>query len=58
VGDCDGIVVAPQAGVGSAIATSLAREAKAAQQRKAIRQGSSTIERLQLADTLKHFGLA
>lgn len=58
VGDRDGIVVVPQAEVGSAIATSLAREAKEAQQRKAIQQGTSTIELLQLADTLKRFGLA
>ncbi|ATA53567.1 4-hydroxy-4-methyl-2-oxoglutarate aldolase [Variovorax boronicumulans] len=57
VGDRDGIVVVPQAEVGSAIATSLAREAKEEQQRKAIQEGTSTIDLLNLADTLKRFGL-
>lgn len=57
VGDRDGIVVVPEAEVGSAIATSLAREAKEVQQRKAIQEGTSTIDLLNLADTLKRFGL-
>lgn len=57
VGDRDGIVVVPQAEVGSAIATSLAREAKEEQQRKAIQEGTSTIDLLNLADTLQRFGL-
>lgn len=57
VGDRDGIVVVPQAEVGSAITTSLAREAKEEQQRKAIQEGTSTIDLLNLADTLKRFGL-
>ncbi|MDQ0012882.1 4-hydroxy-4-methyl-2-oxoglutarate aldolase [Variovorax boronicumulans] len=57
VGDRDGIVVVPETEVGSAIATSLAREAKEVQQRKAIQEGTSTIDLLNLADTLKRFGL-
>lgn len=57
VGDRDGIVVVPEAEVGRAIATSLAREAKEVQQRKAIQEGTSTIDLLNLADTLKRFGL-
>lgn len=57
VGDRDGIVVVPQAEVDSAIATSLAREAKEEQQRKAIQEGTSTIDLLNLADTLRRFGL-
>jgi len=58
VGDRDGIAVVPQAEAGNAIAMSLAREAKEEQQRKAIQEGVSTIDLLDLAGTLKRFGLA
>jgi 4-hydroxy-4-methyl-2-oxoglutarate aldolase len=58
VGDRDGIAVVPQAEAGNAIAMSLAREAKEEQQRKAIQAGASTIDLLDLAGTLKRFGLA
>ena len=57
VGDRDGIAVVPEAEAAGAIALSLAREAKEAQQRKAIEEGVSTVELLNLGETLKRFGL-
>lgn len=58
VGDRDGLVVVAQDEVDIAIATSLAREEKEAQQRKAIEAGTSnTVELLNLGETLKRFGL-
>jgi len=57
VGDRDGLVVVAQEEVGSAIASSLAREDKEARQRKAIEQGSTTAELLNLTEKLKQFGL-
>lgn len=57
VGDRDGLVVVAQDEVESAISNSLAREEKEAGQRKAIEEGVSTAELLNLTDTLKRFGL-
>ncbi len=58
VGDRDGLVVVAQEEVDSAIASSLAREEKEMQQRKAIEAGTSnTAELLNLTETLKRFGL-
>jgi 4-hydroxy-4-methyl-2-oxoglutarate aldolase len=58
VGDRDGLVVVAQDEVDMAIATSLAREEKEVQQRKAIESGTSnTAELLNLGETLKRFGL-
>lgn len=57
VGDRDGLVVVAQNEVESAIASSLAREQKEEQQRKAIEAGATTAELLKLTDTLERFGL-
>jgi 4-hydroxy-4-methyl-2-oxoglutarate aldolase len=57
VGDRDGLVVVPQAEVGSAIASSLAREEKEAGQREAIGRGAFTADLLGLTDTLRRLGL-
>jgi 4-hydroxy-4-methyl-2-oxoglutarate aldolase len=58
VGDRDGLVVVTQDDVDFAIASSLAREEKEMQQRKAIEAGTSnTAELLNLTETLKRFGL-
>jgi 4-hydroxy-4-methyl-2-oxoglutarate aldolase len=57
VGDRDGLVVVAQGEVDSAIASSLAREEKEDQMRKAIKEGKSTAELLKLTDTLQRFGL-
>lgn len=58
VGDRDGLVVVAQDEIDSAIASSLAREEKEMQQRKAIEAGTSnTVELLNLTETLKRFGL-
>lgn len=58
VGDRDGLVVVAHDEVDTAIATSLAREEKEVQQRKAIEAGrSNTVELLNLGETLKRFGL-
>lgn len=58
VGDRDGLVVVAQDEVDMAIANSVAREDKEAQQRKAIEAGTSnTVTLLNLGDTLKRFGL-
>lgn len=56
VGDRDGLVVVPQDGVASAIASSVAREEKEDQQRKAIEEGVFTADLLGLADTLRRLG--
>ena len=58
VGDRDGVCVVAKDEVDSAIAASLAREDKEAQQRKAIEAGTSTtVDLLNLGETLKRFGL-
>ncbi|MDO5625762.1 MAG: 4-carboxy-4-hydroxy-2-oxoadipate aldolase/oxaloacetate decarboxylase [Pseudomonadota bacterium] len=58
VGDRDGLCVVAQGDVDSAIAASLAREEKEAQQRKAIEAGTTnTVSLLNLGDTLKRFNL-
>ncbi|MEJ8816143.1 4-carboxy-4-hydroxy-2-oxoadipate aldolase/oxaloacetate decarboxylase [Variovorax ureilyticus] len=57
VGDRDGLVVVAQGEVESAIASSLAREEKEAKQRKAIEEGATTADLLNLTETLKRFGL-
>lgn len=56
VGDRDGLVVVPQDGVASAIASSVAREEKEDQQRKAIEEGVFTADLLGLTDTLRRLG--
>lgn len=59
VGDRDGLVIVAQEDVGFTIENSLAREAKEAQQRKAIEAGTSnTVELLNLGETLKRLGIA
>jgi 4-hydroxy-4-methyl-2-oxoglutarate aldolase len=58
VGDRDGLVVVAQDEVDMAIASSIAREEKEVNQRKAIEAGTSnTVELLNLGETLKRFGL-
>jgi len=57
VGDRDGIAVVSETEVDEVIASSLAREAKEAQQRKAIEEGVSTVDLLNLGETLRRFGL-
>jgi len=57
VGDRDGLVVVKQDEVEHAISSSLAREEKEASQRQAIEAGTTTVELLNLTDTLKRFGL-
>ncbi|MBD9668675.1 4-carboxy-4-hydroxy-2-oxoadipate aldolase/oxaloacetate decarboxylase [Variovorax sp. VRV01] len=57
VGDRDGLVVVAQGEVETATSSSLAREEKEAKQRKAIDEGATTAELLNLTDTLKRFGL-
>lgn len=57
VGDRDGLVVVAQDEVAHAIASSLAREEKEATQRQAIEDGATTVDLLNLGDTLKRFGL-
>jgi 4-hydroxy-4-methyl-2-oxoglutarate aldolase len=58
VGDRDGLVVVPQTEVASAIASSVAREEKEAQQRKAIEQGAFTADLLGLTETLRRLGFS
>lgn len=57
VGDRDGLVVVARDEVDFAITSSLARENKEDEMRKAIAQGATTAELLKLSDTLKRFGL-
>jgi 4-hydroxy-4-methyl-2-oxoglutarate aldolase len=57
VGDRDGIAVVPSSEVDSTIASSLAREEKETKMRAAIEQGASTVELMNLAETLQKFGL-
>ena len=59
VGDRDGLCVVAKEEVDSAIASSLAREDKEAQQRIAIEAGTATtVDLLKLGDTLKRLGIA
>ena len=57
VGDRDGLVVVARDEVAAAIASSQAREHKEAEQRKAIEQGTSTVELLGLGAALKRLGM-
>lgn len=57
VGDRDGLVAVPEAGVAAAIEKSLAREQKEEEQRQAIEAGATTAELLGLTETLKKLGL-
>lgn len=58
VGDRDGLVVVAQGEVDMAIASSLAREEKEAQQRQAIEAGTAnTVDLLNLGPTLQRLGL-
>lgn len=59
VGDRDGLCVVAKEEVDTAIASSLAREDKEAQQRIAIEAGTATtVDLLKLGDTLKRLGIA
>jgi len=53
----DGLVVVAQHEVETAISSSIAREQKEEQQRKAIEQGATTADLLNLTDTLRRLGL-
>jgi 4-hydroxy-4-methyl-2-oxoglutarate aldolase len=58
IGDRDGVCVVAKGEVDSALVASRAREEKEAKQRKAIEDGTSTtVELLNLGETLKRFGL-
>ena len=57
VGDRDGLVVVPHREVGSALASSRAREDKEAGQRQAIAEGVMTAELLGLTETFRRLGL-
>ena len=58
IGDRDGVCVVAKDEVDSAIAASLSREAKESAQREAIEAGTSTtVDLLNLGETLKRFGL-
>ncbi|MDO8775202.1 MAG: 4-carboxy-4-hydroxy-2-oxoadipate aldolase/oxaloacetate decarboxylase [Burkholderiaceae bacterium] len=57
VGDRDGVVIIGKNRVDEVIANSVARERKEAEMRAAIEGGATTVELLNLAETLKRHGL-
>lgn len=57
VGDQDGVVVVQKEEVDFAIKSSLAREEKEAVFREKIRNGATTVELMELGETLQRFGL-
>ncbi len=57
VGDRDGVAIVAQDRVDEVIANSLAREAKEAGMRAAIEQGATTVDLMNLGETLRRLGL-